>query len=425
MLSQVDTGVLLLLLCCVHGAWSQGNCVEYAKDDELNIVLCMSRPETVQVNENTTLEIWTKYSYFDNFTNATEVTLELTFAHDIVDGPSNVTLRGGNKSTVVLYGLGAGRTLVSLTCPNNTDNDTCPFSEEYLALVEREVAFVHSLPLNIIIAIVGWIYFAAWSVSFYPQIILNFRRRSVVGLNFDFIALNITGFLCYSAFNVGLFWITPVQQDYFLRHPAGVNPVQINDVVFALHAVAATIFTIFQCLIFERGGQRVSYSAMLLLTAMWLVIFISLFVSVGNKLSWLDYLYVLSYVKLAVTLVKYVPQAWLNCKRKSTEGWSIGNVLLDFTGGSFSILQMFLLSYNYDDWQSIFGDPTKFGLGAFSIIFDILFISQHYIIYPKRKRNKKKRLESNGSTEETAPLIQDKINSTPTETKKGLKKFFA
>lgn len=47
---------------------------------------------------------------------------------------------------------------------------------------------------------------------------------------------------------------------------------------------------------------------MLLLTAMWLVIFISLFVSVGNKLSWLDYLYVLSYVKLAVTLVKYVPQ---------------------------------------------------------------------------------------------------------------------
>ncbi len=90
-----------------------------------------------------------RYSYFDNFTNATEVTLELTFAHDIVDGPSyvrialcsplyslttplthtQVTLHGGNKSTVVLYGLGAGRTLVSLTCPNNTDNDTCPFSE--------------------------------------------------------------------------------------------------------------------------------------------------------------------------------------------------------------------------------------------------------------------------------------------------------
>ncbi len=39
-------------------------------------------------------------------------------------------------------------------------------------------------------------------------------------------------------------------------------------------------------------------------------------------------------------------QALMNYRRKSTEGWSIGNVLLDFTGGSFSLLQMFLISYN-------------------------------------------------------------------------------
>ncbi len=38
------------------------------------------------------------------------------------------------------------------------------------------------------------------------QIFLNFYRRSVVGLNFDFLALNITGFMAYAAFNVGLFW---------------------------------------------------------------------------------------------------------------------------------------------------------------------------------------------------------------------------
>ena len=34
-----------------------------------------------------------------------------------------------------------------------------------------------------------------------------------------------------------------------------------------------------------------------------------------------------------------------------------------------------------DDWGSIFGDPTKFGLGFFSILFDILFIVQHYFLY--------------------------------------------
>ena len=34
-------------------------------------------------------------------------------------------------------------------------------------------------------------------------------------------------------------------------HAGGVNPVQLNDIVFALHAVAATLFTIFQCFIFK------------------------------------------------------------------------------------------------------------------------------------------------------------------------------
>jgi len=110
-------------------------------------------------------------------------------------------------------------------------------------------------------------------------------------------------------------------------------------------------------------------------------LFISTIVSFTNHLSTLTLLYFYSYVKLAITIIKYVPQAWMNYKRKSTEGWSIGNILLDFTGGILSVLQMFLLAINYDDWSSIFGSPTKFGLGFFSILFDILFIVQHYILY--------------------------------------------
>ncbi len=34
-----------------------------------------------------------------------------------------------------------------------------------------------------------------------------------------------------------------------------------------------------------------------------------------------------------------------------------------------------------DDWDSIFGDPTKFGLGLFSVLFDLLFAVQHYVLY--------------------------------------------
>ncbi len=74
-------------------------------------------------------------------------------------------------------------------------------------------------------------------------------------------------------------------------------------------------------------------------------------------------------------------QAYMNFRRKSTIGWSIGNVLLDFTGGVLSVAQMFIIAYNNDDWGSIFGDPTKFGLGLFSILFDVFFMLQHYVFY--------------------------------------------
>lgn len=33
----------------------------------------------------------------------------------------------------------------------------------------------------------------------------------------------------------------------------------------------------------------------------------------------------------------------------------------------------------------IFGDPTKFGLGLVSILFDFIFMVQHYCLYNKAK----------------------------------------
>lgn len=47
-------------------------------------------------------------------------------------------------------------------------------------------------------------------------------------------------------------------------------------------------------------------------------------------------------------------------------------------------MQMFIIAYNYNDWGSIFGDPTKFGLGLFSMLFDVMFMIQHYVLYKQR-----------------------------------------
>lgn len=285
---------------------------------------------------------------------------------------SNV--KSGDEIPLTVTAIGAGNSLIEA---NLTEDSV----SESLKDVFLRVKIFKNPALDTFSLAIGWIYFVAWSVSFYPQIYENYKRKSVVGLNFDFLALNLIGFALYSFFNIGLYAIPEIEQEYFNRYPKGLNPVQINDIVFAIHATIVTIATIAQCFIYERQDQRVSKTAIGIMSFFALFLFISVILAATSVIHWLDFLFFCSYVKLTITLIKYIPQAYLNYKRKSTVGWSIGNIFLDFTGGSLSMLQMIVLSYNYDDWVSIFGDPTKFGLGLFSVAFDIFFILQHYVFY--------------------------------------------
>lgn len=67
---------------------------------------------------------------------------------------------------------------------------------------------------------VGWIYTLTWSISFWPQIIKNFQRKSVVGLNFDFVGLSLLGQTLYGSFNYGLYFsgYIEVSEDSILYH---------------------------------------------------------------------------------------------------------------------------------------------------------------------------------------------------------------
>lgn len=110
--------------------------------------------------------------------------------------------------------------------------------------------------IAVIINIVGWMYFAAWSLSFYFQFILNYRRKSVVGLNFDFLALNLLGFTCYAIYNMALLFSRGVQTDYYKRNTYSRIPVEYNDLFFALHAFVLTLATVVQCFIYEVSSRN-------------------------------------------------------------------------------------------------------------------------------------------------------------------------
>ena len=98
----------------------------------------------------------------------------------------------------------------------------------------------------------------------------------------------------------------------------------------------------------------------------------------------------------------------MNYKRKSTEGWSIGQILFDFSGGVLSLMQLVLDSSLQEDWSGILGNPVKLGLSNVSIFFDLIFFTQHYILYGPAKESKLAEV-GNGSTE---PLISEVPNET-------------
>lgn len=230
---------------------------------------------------------------------------------------------------------------------------------------------------------IGYTYFLCWSVSFYPQVISNFTRKSTQGLSTDFCALNVVGFACYAAYNLCFFFSKAIQDMYRERHGGSGITVQSNDVAFAVHAFILSSLTWFQIGYFHgiwaMVPSRVSGGVILLILTV-LGAYMALVV-MSNKTTWLDFLYFLSYIKLFVSLIKYTPQVILNFQRKSTQGWSIWNILLDFTGGILSVLQLVLDCSDMGDWTGITGNAAKFGLGNVSIFFDVIFMLQHYVLF--------------------------------------------
>lgn len=89
----------------------------------------------------------------------------------------------------------------------------------------------------------GWIYTLAWSLSFYPQPLLNLSRQSTSGTTIDFPAINILGFLAYFISNVAFKYSPVIREQYAARNNGLTPTVQFNDVVFAGHAVLCAVVT--------------------------------------------------------------------------------------------------------------------------------------------------------------------------------------
>ncbi|KAK3903327.1 hypothetical protein C8A05DRAFT_43424 [Staphylotrichum tortipilum] len=252
--------------------------------------------------------------------------------------------------------------------------------------------------LDFLSAVFGVAYVAAWSVSFYPQPLLNLARRSTSGTTVDFPLLNCLGFAAYLVSNAAFYYSPLIRAQYAARYRGLTPTVHFNDLAFAAHSLLLSLVTASQYFFPRAWGfapsvgsrpSRLSLGIFFGCIAGVAAIFFTVLASPERDSTreavaswvWLDAVYAVSYVKLIVTLIKYTPQVLVNYRNRSTRGWSILQILLDFSGGILSIAQQSIDSYLQRDWSGITGNPVKFALGNVSMVYDLVFMTQHYVLY--------------------------------------------
>lgn len=105
--------------------------------------------------------------------------------------------------------------------------------------------------------------------------------------------------------------------------------IEANDIAFSVHAVIITLFIIYQCVIYKLKTQKLNIWHLYVISIMWILLFYNILLCANNILAWYattdNYTYSLmeymGYCKVAISTIKYCPQAYMNWKRKSTVGW--------------------------------------------------------------------------------------------------------
>jgi cystinosin len=78
-------------------------------------------------------------------------------------------------------------------------------------------------------------------------------------MNFDFVAMNLTGFTFYSIY---------CSYGYFISDDQ-TGKVDLNDLLFAYHAIFATLLTLSQVCFFPKKNNKVHTPTIIYLIGMW------------------------------------------------------------------------------------------------------------------------------------------------------------
>ncbi|AAS52950.2 AER269Cp [Eremothecium gossypii ATCC 10895] len=241
--------------------------------------------------------------------------------------------------------------------------------------------------------LLGYLYATCWSVSMYPPLWINWKRQSARALSKGYVVFNCIG---YTALVLSLVVQTVLWQNEGDTSSAVRPSVGWSDYWYAMHSWLLNGLLASQVLWGTRLWGFTGEPANRMSTAhrKMMQLFIGLFcigtvqyvVSITqtglNNQSTLFYCHVLYFIKIIMSVLKYIAQAKHNYERKSTVGFSMLSVSLDICGGVFSLAQLVLdlTEKSGISVTTVKANSGKLGIGLVSLLFNFVYISQ-WLLY--------------------------------------------
>lgn len=155
------------------------------------------------------------------------------------------------------------------------------------------------------------------------------------------------------------------------------------DLFFSVHALVISLIIFSLSFYYPRKSNKGHFGPYIMILILMIFAVIFYFTNTHYSLGKPDDIWIfMGMGKSIVSTLKYCYQIYLNKDKKSTEGFSIGNVILDAIGGLLSLIGESLKVY-YDK-SSYLDNKTnipKIVLSLTVMFFDGILVFQHYVAY--------------------------------------------
>ena len=213
-----------------------------------------------------------------------------------------------------------------------------------------------------------------WAASYYILIYDIIKTNTGDGFSIDYQLLAISSSIYYAVYSISI--VFNGEQTF----------ITITDAIFAFHGVIAGIMVLIVTFVYPRNINKLDISVLAILMIGLSMILLYYLIGIYGGYAPLNDLWLfIGISKVIITTVKYTYQVLLNYDRKSTYGFAIGNIYLDFFGSLASVIQLSIEFYLIENYVI---NIAKVLLTSVSIVMDIVLFFQHYILYSKPKHNR-------------------------------------